>query len=65
MKRLCNEKVLPNALEGLTTTHVISLKTREGKWGRFKVPPEVYLYVRQLEHCIERTRVIEIKESPH
>lgn len=60
---MSSRKTINSEVGVLAKTHIISLKTREGKWGRFKVPPEVYLYIHRLEHCIERSGVLEIKES--
>lgn len=43
-------------------THCVSVKNRLGEYEHFKVPPEVYMYIRQLEMAIKYPNTSKLKE---
>ena len=45
------------------TKHFLSIKTKDGN-KHFKVPEEVYIYVRQLEYAIRYPEYSKIKVIP-
>lgn len=44
------------------TYHTVSIKNRQGKYDRFEVPKEVYIYIGQLETCIRYPEKSKLKE---
>ena len=44
------------------THYTLAIKTSPTEWGRFDVPKEVYVYVKQLEACINSPQHSNLKE---